>query len=313
MTSAAKLQRVLQLIFRQQALDAARKITPEVIDRGRSPDLHHWVAATATVIRPIMLEIFQSGLLHTAAKLGLKREPTLGPAAQAVLAASDRRYEIGNEQAFGELKRGLQGRGTVQTVDTAPLLHGRISAHFYPSLSSKAALTFKRQVFKAAGLGSTFDIFNPRVLDAVDAACMVLCRETLATATTDLTTALQRTRTALKEGLQRGEALASLAGEIQTIFASPARAQLIAVTESARAQNGGQLLAAADSGLVDEKEWVASANSCDQCLELDGKRVKLSEPFVVNGHGPYAVVMHGPLHPRCDCVVEYVFSGKRAA
>lgn len=319
-------------IFRQQARDVARRITPTVIDSGKAPDLSHWIGATATAIKPLMLEMFQRGILHTAAKLGLKREPALGPAAQAVLAASGGRYELGNDRAFGPRKGViLSAERASETVSMRDMLPCRLPVakaggvrYSLPAGGMRTVIHeggpaprpyfSRKQVFKAAGLGSAFDIFNPRVLDAVDAACMVLCRETLATATTDLDTALKGTRDALKEGLKRGDALVVLSKKIQEIFASPARAQTIAITESVRAMSGGRLLAAVDSGLVSEKEWVCNPESCEQCFELDGKRVKLHEPFIVIGHGPYAIVQFPPLHPRCICDFSEVFSeGKHVA
>jgi hypothetical protein len=65
---------------------------------------------------------------------------------------------------------------------------------------------------------------------------------------------------------------------------------------------GGQLMAAMDSGVATGKTWLASGDACEQCLELDGVTKDLDEPFIVlPGGGPYARVMHPPLHPSCLC------------
>lgn len=149
------------------------------------------------------------------------------------------------------------------------------------------------------------DLFNPRILDAVDAATLTFCRATQATATADLETALRQLRAALAEGLARGEALQRLAGKVATIFASPWRAFRIAATESSRATNQGHLYAMRASGLSLRKSWLASSDACEKCLELDGREVALDEPFAIEpGGGPYAIIQAPPLHPFCFCVLQ---------
>jgi hypothetical protein len=160
-------------------------------------------------------------------------------------------------------------------------------------------------VTKAADVRVDFDLFNPRVLDAVDAAAFRFCRETMETATAELGTALTDLRHLLKRGLGRGEALRLLAKRVHEIFADPTRAYRIAVTESSRAQHAGQLMAAKDSGVVKKKAWLASSDACDLCLELEERGpIGLDEPFYVDMRGgPYATVLAPPAHPYCYCVL----------
>lgn len=171
------------------------------------------------------------------------------------------------------------------------------------TVGNEAAFVGKGLVTKAAPkITSSFDLFNPKVLDAVDAAAFAFCRETMETAVGRLSEVLEKLRAALKAGLSRGDAIKALAAKVREIFASPERAFRIAVTESSRAINGGQLLAAKESGVAKSKTWLASADACARCLELDGKNVPLNAPFYVDSKGgPYATVMHPPLHPYCMC------------
>jgi len=84
------------------------------------------------------------------------------------------------------------------------------------------------------------------------------------------------------------------------------RADTIARTELVSAQNHGKLEGwnqASDKGLFDKptsvKEWSAAADACDECLDLDGERVRLDEPFS-------AGVMSPSLHPRCRCSMHLI-------
>ena len=150
-------------------------------------------------------------------------------------------------------------------------------------------------------LGVSFDLFDPLVLRAVDKATLQFCEETNATAVGNLKDALKKLRKLLKEGVAEGKAIAQLAREVKRIFADPSRAWTIAVSESSRSLHGGALLNARESSLKLRKEWLASASACPECLDLDGVEKELDEPFIIDGTGPYAKVMHPPRHPSCLC------------
>ena len=150
-------------------------------------------------------------------------------------------------------------------------------------------------------LGVSFDVFDPLVLRAVDKATLVFCEETNETAVGNLKDAVKKLRKLLKEGLEQGKAVAVLAREIRRIFADPQRAYVIAATESARAIHAGALLNAKESSLKLKKEWLASSNACGRCQDLHGVQKKLDQPFTIDGTGPYARIMHPPLHPHCTC------------
>jgi SPP1 gp7 family putative phage head morphogenesis protein len=89
-----------------------------------------------------------------------------------------------------------------------------------------------------------------------------------------------------------------LASAIESNYAfSEDRAAVIARTESAFADVAGNLAAWDASGLVSGKQWIVSADACDECQPLDGVVVALDEDFPDGGgDGP-------PLHPNCECDV----------
>lgn len=154
---------------------------------------------------------------------------------------------------------------------------------------------------KLKQLGVSFDLFDPKVLRAVDRATLEFCEETNETAVEKLKDAVVKLRELLKRGLEEGKATALLAREVKRIFADPSRAYRIAATETSRALNAGALLNAKESSLKLKKEWLASGDACGQCLDLNGVQKGLDEPFLVDGTGPYARIMHPPLHPHCFC------------
>lgn len=80
-----------------------------------------------------------------------------------------------------------------------------------------------------------------------------------------------------------------------------ARANNIARTEIVSASNQGRYISwlqAADKGLIDPatamKEWVAEADACPDCAEVDTELVGLEEDFSIGELMP-------PAHPSCRC------------
>jgi hypothetical protein len=145
-----------------------------------------------------------------------------------------------------------------------------------------------------------FDVFNPRVLEAIRQAVFQFADSTNRTSTVALAKIGSALREALATGLEQGESLAFITARVQEIFDDPNRALMIAATESSRAVHAGQLIAARESGVVAGKRWLASADACDLCLPLDGKEVPLDEDFAVDARGgPYARIPHPPRHPHC--------------
>ncbi len=281
-----KLTRLLQQLFNQQARDIASRVT---LGDTVVPDLTPWVAAIANSVKPLMLQYWQEGMVRTAARLGNLSVVDRGRR-QGV-----RRYTPGNESIFGPKTNVVTE--TKQATSIITLRPGVM-----PPLIFKGRC---RMVLKAANMELDFDLFNPRVIDAVDAHTFEFCRTTLDTATTDLTTAMRSIAELLKEGLGKGEATQLLAKKIRSIFANPERAYTIAATESSRFTHSGQLMTAKDSGLNLRKKWLASSDACDNCLRMGRKKpIALDKPFYVDPKGgKYAIIMFPPFHPHCYCAM----------
>lgn len=151
-------------------------------------------------------------------------------------------------------------------------------------------------------LDFAFDLFNPRILQAIDEAALAFAQSTLDTLTVDVRKWEDKFRQELREGLESGEGVRDLGIRIGRLIADPNRAFRAGVTEASRAVHAGEILAAKQSGVADKKQWLASSDACDLCLELHGKIVGLDEAFHVDAKGEaYAAVYHPPRHPFCMC------------
>lgn len=168
-----------------------------------------------------------------------------------------------------------------------------------------------KDLARTPSIGLDFELFNQRILEALDSAVFDFCASTLATIRGEVATWRDRLRVDFGEGLERGEGGRELTARVQRIFADPARAFTISLTETQRAVHGGQLLVAEESGIVKGKKWLASSDACDKCLDMAALgEIPLDQPFYVDPKGgAYAVVQHPPKHPRCECalleVVDY--------
>lgn len=93
---------------------------------------------------------------------------------------------------------------------------------------------------------------------------------------------------AMDEGLGANE----LASRLSENYAfSDTRAEVIARTETARADIAGSQIGWQSSGLVSMREWNAAPECCDECQEMHGELAPLDGPF----KGGADV----PLHPQC--------------
>ena len=235
----SNLARVFRLLFAGVARDVLSRVALDEAAEGKLPDLTHWIAPAAQAVKPVLLGLFQAGMVRAAAR------------------------------------------------------------RWRPSEGGREGFRSYRPAMKA--LGVAWDLYNPKVLDAVEQAALALCRETLETARKDAEKALSDLREALERGLSRGEAVAAVARRVRRIFSDPHRAARIAATEVPRAQNLGQMHSSKEMGAT-TKTWHASADACTECAELDGETVGIDEPFRVEGTGPYAACYCPPLHPWCDCM-----------
>ena len=104
-------------------------------------------------------------------------------------------------------------------------------------------------------------------------------------------------RSDVTTAMQEGWSNDRLSDELQDNYAfSEERADMIARTETARADAQGNLAGYKASGQVESKEWLTAPDCCDECQEIDGEIVGLDETFSTGDDGP-------PLHPNCRCSV----------
>lgn len=106
-----------------------------------------------------------------------------------------------------------------------------------------------------------------------------------------LTMVMDTTRAAvlavLRRGVAAGASVPDIARGLRAVWpaASQTRAQTIVRTEVVAASNAGAMAGAAATGLVLEKEWIATRDgrTRDTHAALDGVRVPMDAPFVVGG------------------------------
>ena len=105
-------------------------------------------------------------------------------------------------------------------------------------------------------------------------------------------------RDTVTQASEEGWSNDQVADALQDNYAfSDSRAEMIARTETARADIQGSLAGYKASGLVSQKQWLTAPGCCDDCQELDGTVVGIDDEFPNDGgDGP-------PLHPRCRCAV----------
>lgn len=170
------------------------------------------------------------------------------------------------------------GRVALAQIDAKKLRSGALNQ------VNELALKYARER-AASMLGKSYDaagnlIDNPNASYRIDESTRELVRA-------DVTRALT-------EGVSNDVLADRLA---ESYGFSDARAEMIARTEMTFADVQGNLTAYAESGVVEGKQWLASAGCCDDCQALDGVVVALDEDFPDDGgNGP-------PLHPNCECDV----------
>jgi hypothetical protein len=217
---------------------------------------------------------------------------------------------LGVELAAGYL-RTLKGAGRATQSVRSGILHRGVMSRGYSDERGVKGVRVKAVGGippTAAGAASgipqppslTFDwtLFRPEV--RVEAE-----RLALRLAGTIVEDTRRMIREELSAGLQAGEPVAAMAERIRLQSFSPRRAATIAQTESSRAVHAGQGIAAKELG-VTEWTWLASSDACEEiCLPMDGKTVKIGEPFYIHSKGnpAYRVVTHPPAHPHCYCSV----------
>lgn len=106
----------------------------------------------------------------------------------------------------------------------------------------------------------------------------------------------------LSEGIKNGSSIAEIESSIRNQFGEfrKHQSQRIARTETLRASNAGALDAYKQSGVVKLVQWLTAPDCNDQCLEYDGKVVRLGRTFFDSDYGSGA---QPPLHVNCRCTL----------
>lgn len=116
-------------------------------------------------------------------------------------------------------------------------------------------------------------------------------------------------RAELERGIMQGEGITKLTARVDTVFnKGKNRAEMIARTETNRAENQGKLQAFKSSGDDFDKRWVAAMDdrTSDVCRRLDGQTVKMNDNFKDKSTG-----WEGPVPPaHVDCRSTVVFISK---
>lgn len=153
-----------------------------------------------------------------------------------------------------------------------------------------------------AKVGADADVtkaVTPKLAEVVEALTLQFCAETNRTTELALSDALAKLREEIEAGMVAGDTKAELTRRVQAVFtqAERYRAARIAFTETSRAQNTGEELAAIESGVVTGKRWLLSSDACPECMPLANKVVGLGEKFF---DSPYpGAGMTPPKHPMC--------------
>lgn len=81
------------------------------------------------------------------------------------------------------------------------------------------------------------------------------------------------------------------------VTASPVRAEMIAITETAKGYSLGSRALYRESGVVSGTRWLTTDNACPVCDPLNGKVAALEDGEFAEG------IAHPPAHPRCRCAI----------
>jgi len=188
----------------------------------------------------------------------------------------------------------------------------------FPKKSGKKGYTHEEvdgsEVVEKAGARIEFPewLEDPDVLDAIEEE-QYLFAESINGNSSDVL------RDQLYEGMENGEGIRELTDRIEALYDGweGYRAERIARTESARAYSNGHIAAWKSTGVVDNKVWVAAADACPFCLDMDGTVVSLDATFMDEGESQdiewngkdislsqdYSDVKGPPLHPNCRCAI----------
>lgn len=158
----------------------------------------------------------------------------------------------------------------------------------------------------------------PQVLDAARGAALDLCEETVNSFLRDLNTSLTGIREDVANSIASGETLGETVNRIDRHMqeGSRWRARRIAVTESARAYNAGQMAATQPLDFIVGHELLLSADACPLCHAIYRicPKIRKGGSFGKNGkNDTYKELKFPPYHPNCRCTTVPIFDDEAPA
>jgi len=240
-------------------------------------------------IHPILVDAMKGAAQQTADGRNISLAPWL---------AQFQQVAYGDLLAYHEEGMRTQAQELLHTISRTP------------RAKSLRSLVRKNFPSRFASIDFSFDLLRFEVLEEIRRAAFALARTTFATAELEARKAVQAAREQLRQGISTGETTRELNARFFQIFADPYKAARIAQTEASNAFHGGQMFAARKSNVVTGLRWLASSDACKEiCLPLNGKVVKIGEPFYKHPKpGPYQFVYHPAAHPHCFCAMVSVVS-----
>lgn len=136
-------------------------------------------------------------------------------------------------------------------------------------------------------------------------------------------TVQSRVENAIAVAVEAGDSLSGIKAAVQEAMGSvsSAGAETIARTETSRAFLSARERAWIDSGVVESKEWLLSADPCEFCSAMAEtyNKAALGKPFLPMGRTltgvdggkmaiDYTSLVTPPLHPNCRCSMGAVFA-----
>lgn len=160
-----------------------------------------------------------------------------------------------------------------------------------------------------------WQVVDPNTHRKIMESALSFCQETNASTSHELNEALDMLRQELVTGIiEQGESIPQLRKRVKSVFTelTDKRAGLIARTETSRALHAATLQSADESGVVEAKKWLASANSCPICLAIEESSkdgIPIDNSFATVGKHPiYSDVKTSPAHPQCRCTITLVLT-----
>lgn len=145
-----------------------------------------------------------------------------------------------------------------------------------------------------------------KMLDIVHTLAVQFAEDTNTTSADQVNQVFQQAREKTEQGVSKKDIQEFVTNRIVKIFRDKYKTKRVAKTEITRANRHGKVLAGKESGFT-KKKWITTGRGCPQCNGLEGKLVGIDDPFtVLPGGGLRSIILAPPIHPFCNCDVDFV-------